>query len=123
MKMRFVASKNEIIVLEKEKLIDVPCSINSRLDLFNFYNKEFEFPSYFGQNWDAFYDCLSDLSWLDIKGVLLFHSALPQLNKEDMAQYVRILNDITKDRTKDDVSFKIFFHKNNESAISKMLSS
>jgi hypothetical protein len=28
----------------------------------------FEFPSYFGQNWDALIDCWSDLYWLPARG-------------------------------------------------------
>ena len=30
-----------------------------------------EFPAYFGANWDAFEECLTDLSWHDAKGVVL----------------------------------------------------
>ncbi len=31
-----------------------------------------QFPLYFGGNWDAFYDCLTDLSWLRAEAVVLF---------------------------------------------------
>lgn len=30
-----------------------------------------QFPYYFGENWDAFYDCLADLEWLRADGILL----------------------------------------------------
>lgn len=30
-----------------------------------------EFPDWFGRNWDAFFDCLTDLSWLPANGHLL----------------------------------------------------
>lgn len=34
------------------------------------------FPGWFGQNWDALEDCLTDLSWLDAEGyVLVFDDA------------------------------------------------
>jgi RNAse (barnase) inhibitor barstar len=34
------------------------------------------FPEWFGNNWDALYDCLTDLSWLDGNGwVLIFENA------------------------------------------------
>lgn len=37
-----------------------------------------EFPSWFGHNWDALEDCLSDLSWHDAAGYLLvFDQAEP----------------------------------------------
>lgn len=31
-----------------------------------------QFPLYFGGNWDAFYDCVTDLSWLRAEAVVLF---------------------------------------------------
>ena len=30
-----------------------------------------EFPDWFGRNWDAFFDCLADLSWLPAGGHVL----------------------------------------------------
>jgi RNAse (barnase) inhibitor barstar len=35
------------------------------------FAKALRFPDYFGKNWDALNDCLSDLSWLDGKGWVL----------------------------------------------------
>lgn len=32
-----------------------------------------EFPSYFGLNWDAFEDCLTDLDWLPAKGYVVLY--------------------------------------------------
>lgn len=35
-----------------------------------------EFPEYFGNNWDALYECLTDLQWLEFKGItLIFENA------------------------------------------------
>jgi len=31
------------------------------------------FPEYFGDNWDAFEDCLTDLSWVDADGYLILY--------------------------------------------------
>jgi hypothetical protein len=48
--------------------------------------KSFEFPAYFGANWDAFEDCLTDFSWheaggfvLLIEGVEDFARAFPEI--------------------------------------------
>ncbi len=37
--------------------------------------KELAFPDYFGANWDALEECLTDLSWLDGDAVLLIDRA------------------------------------------------
>jgi RNAse (barnase) inhibitor barstar len=39
--------------------------------LFDAFAKALKFPAHSGKNWDAFNDCLSDLSWLDGKGWVL----------------------------------------------------
>ena len=31
-----------------------------------------KFPSHFGNNWDAFYDCLTDMDWVDTVGYLIY---------------------------------------------------
>ncbi|ANF95956.1 barstar family protein [Paenibacillus bovis] len=36
--------------------------------LFKEFNEKFDFPSYFGWNWNALDECLSDLDWLDAHG-------------------------------------------------------
>jgi len=38
-------------------------------DLFGRIAQALEFPDWFGRNWDALFDCLNDLSWLDAPGV------------------------------------------------------
>jgi len=39
--------------------------------LFDAIAAAFEFPSYFGRNWDALVDSLEDLDWLDAEGYVL----------------------------------------------------
>ena len=31
-----------------------------------------KFPSHFGNNWDAFYDCLTDMDWVDAEGYVIY---------------------------------------------------
>ena len=44
-----------------------------------------EFPAYFGKNWDAFEECLTDLSWAKADGyvVLFDHADAFELNAAD----------------------------------------
>ena len=31
-----------------------------------------KFPDYFGKNWDAFYDCLTDMEWVESNGYVIY---------------------------------------------------
>ena len=43
----------------------------SKTSLFSEVAAKLLFPDYFGNNWDAFYDCISDLSWLPSHSYLI----------------------------------------------------
>jgi hypothetical protein len=48
----------------------------------------FEFPEWFGGNWDAFYDSLTDLDWLPAeKGYLVVFAGWPELAAGDPAAF------------------------------------
>jgi len=52
--------------------------------LFDAFAKALKFPEHFGKNWDAFNDCLSDLTWLDGRGwVLILTSCRPFATKHE----------------------------------------
>ena len=54
----------DFVVIEGSKI----CDKNS---LFKEFSEKLDFPDYFGFNWDAFSDCMTDLSWLDNKNSFL----------------------------------------------------
>lgn len=45
--------------------------IRSDLELFASISSAMSFPGYFGKNWDAFEECISDMSWRNAGGYLL----------------------------------------------------
>lgn len=51
------------------------------------------FPGYFGFNWDALSDCLSDFHWVDIKQVVIIHRQVPTFLGDELGIYLGILND------------------------------
>lgn len=66
--------------------------LTSKEELFEAYNKQLRFP-YFGYNWDALWDCLCILDWLEQENVCLLHKAIPSLPPDDMMVYLEILHD------------------------------
>ena len=62
-------------------------------NLFSNIASKLKFPNYFGNNWNALNDCLNDLSWIKEKNIMLIHSDLPTLTKEELRIYLEILAD------------------------------
>jgi RNAse (barnase) inhibitor barstar len=40
-------------------------------ELFNEFSAALQFPYYFGENWNAFNDCMTDLAWLEAESVVI----------------------------------------------------
>ena len=66
-------------------------NIKSSSDLFNACYEQLKFPEYFGFNWDALIDCLSDFSWLTQKNVVLIHMNLEQMPLDLLYDYIDVL--------------------------------
>ncbi len=62
-------------------------------NLLQAYYEVFELPGYFGFNWDALYDCLTDFHWLDQQSITIVHSSLPDLPTAEQKIYLDILAD------------------------------
>lgn len=58
-------------------LIVVPTELNDERSLFAWYSSALRFPDYFGANWDAFDECMRDLSWINERKIVVFHENLP----------------------------------------------
>src|SRR4051794_5039285 len=55
--------------------------LNTKEELLSSMARALSFPDYFGENWDAFNECINDLSWLSVQGyVLLFKNGNDLLN-------------------------------------------
>jgi hypothetical protein len=59
-------------------IVRIPRGVRSKQRLFLIYSTALRFPRYFGWNWDAFEECLNDLSWLrPDQTVVIVHEELP----------------------------------------------
>ena len=83
----------ENYVKKDDKLVYVPDGLG-KTTLLNYLFEALNFPSYFGNNWDALYDCLSAMYWIAEPRVILIHSGLPNLDRENLTTYLNILNEI-----------------------------
>lgn len=60
--------------LENFDIVVVDCNVGqvkNDADLFKTISTALNFPDYFGNNWDAFEECLSDMEWLPTKSYVL----------------------------------------------------
>ena len=81
-------------IKDDDRLEYVPKSLNKSA-LLSHLSKALNFPDYFGENWDALYDCLSSMQISEPR-VALIHEALPDLDDKNLSIYLNILNDIVK---------------------------
>lgn len=49
--------------------------------------KTMNFPDYFGNNWDAFSDCIDDLSWLSADGYILLYTQPDNFANNDPSEW------------------------------------
>jgi RNAse (barnase) inhibitor barstar len=66
-------------------------------DFFNEIGAALQFPYYFGENWDAFDECITDLSWLDGDAYLLIvnqaNLLLQDATQKDFQILMQVLSD------------------------------
>lgn len=92
--------------------------------LLNEFSSALQFPYYFGKNWDALDECITDLSWLkgDVYVLLITDADLLVKNggEEELETFLHILTDAVN-FWKKKVPFKIVFHAEGE--VDKKISS
>lgn len=90
---RYYGDDEDLRHFDGEKLW-VPVGVLGKQEVFRAYGIGLSAPNgYFGENWDAFNDCLLDLDWIKTPDVFIVHRDLPQLSQEDTVVYLEILRD------------------------------
>jgi RNAse (barnase) inhibitor barstar len=62
-------------------------AVDSRARFFQELAQALRFPDYFGHNWDAVYDCLTDLNWLPATGYALVVDGFDHLATNEPQQW------------------------------------
>lgn len=85
--------------------------LKTKADILDAFASAFEFPAYFGKNWDALADCLTDLSdWLPAEGYLLIVENAGEIEKslpDDWKILLEILNSAGDWWKKQKIPFKV----------------
>jgi RNAse (barnase) inhibitor barstar len=66
-------------------------TIDLRKPVFEAFATALEFPDWFGENWDALEDCLTDLSWRKAQGHVLVIEKHEKLAKDELGVLTDVL--------------------------------
>ena len=56
--------------------------VKNRFDMFEVISTAMDFPDYFGNNWDAFWDCITDMANLEMQIDVLNFDVLEKILKK-----------------------------------------
>jgi len=70
--------------------------------LFDALNHLLWLPGYFGFNWNALFECLTDFHWIKERDIVLVHDELPKLGNSELRIYLSVLRDAVLDWESDE---------------------
>jgi RNAse (barnase) inhibitor barstar len=85
------------LISSDDFVASVPAQIGDQESLFRIFRQELQLPHYFGSNWDAFEECIRDLSWIKSRRIFLIHVDLPSLDTVAFRTYLEVLSDTVSD--------------------------
>ena len=76
-------------------VVHMPQGITDKRSLLHLFAARLSFPKYFGSNWDALDESLSDLSWLKTSLVCIWHKDIPlAANPDEARRYLLVLDNV-----------------------------
>jgi hypothetical protein len=85
-------------------------SLKTKADILLSISEALSFPDYFGNNWDAFDECINDLEWLPYKGYILLlenGSDLLELPLNEWKLFFGVLEEATEFWKQEGKSFHV----------------
>ena len=107
-----------------EMVVCVPRGVGRKDQLFAVYVNELRFPDYFGGNWDAFEECLRDLSWLPKGSVVrIVHEGHPfRIDSGELRTYLEILQGVASGAGENTIKVRVQFSRRHQRALERVLS-
>jgi len=79
-------------------VLDVPRGLDNKSHVLSWYSNALSFPGYFGFNWDAFDECLRDLSWIEERKIIIRHDDVPLgESPPDQKIYIKVLARVARE--------------------------
>jgi len=70
--------------------------VNEKRALLRRIAVELAFPAWFGENWDALEDCLTDLSWREGEGHVVVLEGFQRLPADDLAELIDVMISVAR---------------------------
>ncbi len=77
--------------VEDALMVVLSSDVDSEQHLLRNLSESLNFPEYFGNNWSALLDCLSDLDWVEESTVVLIHNTIPRIHESILRPYLSTL--------------------------------
>lgn len=101
----------------RARIVRIPCGIRSKRQLLAVLAQRLKFPRYFGWNWDALSDCLTNAVASAKQPIVIVHSDLPFGEHSELRGiYLSLLRDIAA-RTDLGGSLRAVFAASDEAAV------
>jgi len=119
----YTADKFEFTMVAPERAdVSIDESTKGKEQLLKRLARGLSFPDYFGENWDAVIDCLSDLTWSQASEAIIDHAGMPHLPPRDLRLYLESLIDAADRRAPDRLPrLRIMFRVKDRRAVAAAL--